>query len=355
MSDQLASFIADSRKAFSKALAAGRRDVPLLVVTHNDADGLSSAALLIRAFDRAGRAATVRILGRGENPWSEPVVSELRAVNTGGIIVADLGARSDVVRSDVPVVVMDHHVRVVGEPPEGTTLISGYGIEPTPSTSLIAWWCAHEIADVDDLLWLAAVGLVGDLGEKAAFDELHDARARFGATAIKETVALVNAPRRTARGDATPALRALLTAEGPKAIARGQAEGAEAMAAARAEVKRELEAARRVAPLFAGEVALIRLHSACQVHPLVAQSWRGRLRDRIVVAANSGYRPGWIHFAVRSATGQNLIRFLADHAPSGADAHQYGQGHEQATGGALRPEAWAEFLTRLGFEPRSAV
>ena len=127
------------------------------------------------------------------------------------------------------------------------TVISGFGVEPTPSSSLISWWCAAEIAPVDDLLWLAAVGLIGDLGEKAPFDELGEARARYGATALKAAVALVNAPRRASRSDATPALRALMAGDSPKAIAAGTGEGAAEMIAARAEVKSEMERAARPA------------------------------------------------------------------------------------------------------------
>ena len=122
----------------------------------------------------------------------------------------------------------------------------------------------------------------------------------------------------------------------------------EALVAAREEVKQAMAEARRAAPRFAGRVALIRLHSACQVHPLIAQAWRNRLKGHIVLAANTGYRAGRVHFAVRSATDENLIGFLRSHAPAGADEH-YGQGHEQATGGALSPAAWNEFVTGLGF------
>lgn len=114
-----------------------------------------------------------------------------------------------------------------------------------------------------------------------------------------------------------------------------------------------MDAAKRVPPLIVGDVALIRLDSACQIHPLIAQQWRGRLRDKIVIAANQGYRPGWVHFAARSATGRNLIDFLAVHRPANADG-RYGNGHAQATGGALRAADWNSFVTGLGL-PQAQV
>jgi single-stranded-DNA-specific exonuclease len=67
-----------------------------------------------------------------------------------------------------------------------------------------------------------------------------------------------------------------------------------------------------------------------------------------VLAANTGYRPGWVHFAARTASGRNLIQFLAERRPQGADEN-YGSGHVQATGGALRPDDWNQFVRELGF------
>jgi single-stranded-DNA-specific exonuclease len=73
-----------------------------------------------------------------------------------------------------------------------------------------------------------------------------------------------------------------------------------------------------------------------------------------VIAANTGYRSGWVHFSVRSAADVNLIDFLSKNAPASAD-EGYGGGHRQASGGALRPEAWNEFVGALGFGPEVQV
>ena len=99
---------------------------------------------------------------------------------------------------------------------------------------------------------------------------------------------------------------------------------------------------------FSGEVALIPMNSPCQIHPLIAQQWRTRLKGRIVIAANLGYVPGWVHFSARTSGGHDIIAFLAQHRPPGAD-ETYGHGHRAASGGALRPEDWRWFLRSLGF------
>ncbi len=327
---------------------AGR---PIVVACHFDADGLSAAAILIRALQACGRQAIPHVIGKGESPWDAETASRISAYQPGGLIVADLGTRPDPVLPGCPTLVIDHHVPT-GEPRDAVT-ITGHGLSPEPTTSLLAWWAICQLGTHDDLLWLAAIGLIGDMAEDAGFQELAEAQARWGKTALRDAVSLINAPRRTAAADAGPALRLLLTAGGPKEITKGGEPDALALHAAKAEVRAAMEIAKRAPPLVVGDVALLQLDSACQIHPLIAQQWRGRLRDKIVIAANRGYRPGWVHFAARSATGRDLVGFLADHRPPNADG-RYGNGHAQATGGALLVADWNSFIADLGI-PQAQV
>jgi single-stranded-DNA-specific exonuclease len=279
------------------------------------------------------------------------MAARIQALEPGLVIVTDLGIRPEPVLPGTPTVLIDHHVPQ--GLPERATVISGYGQDPTPSSSLLAYWCIETVAAADDLLWIAALGLMGDYGERAPFTELAEARGRYKAKVLREAISLINAPRRSSMGDAQPAFDLLLKASSPEDILSGEHPETALLQQARDEVKAELEAARRIPPRFAGPVALIEIHSRCQIHPLVAQSWAGRLRRQIVVAANTGFREGHVHFAVRSATGRNLIAFLQEHRRPGTEASSaYGQGHEQASGGALPLEGWAQFLTSLGFSDR---
>ncbi|WP_374944186.1 DHH family phosphoesterase [Sphingomonas sp.] len=334
-----------AREAFAGALATFDTARSVVVLGHFDADGLTATAILVRALRAAGRTAEAVIVGKGESPWDEAVGARLAAHAPGGLVVTDLGTRAEPVLRGCPTVVIDHHVPT-GDPQ--VTTISGNGLDPEPTSALLAWWAAHALGEVDDLLWLAAVGLIGDMGEGLGFPELTRAQERWGKTALRDATSLINAPRRTAAADSSPALRLLLRGDGPKVITKGDDDDARALVAAKAEVRAAMEVARRVGPKIAGDVALIPIDSPCQIHPLIAQQWRGRLGDKIVLAANVGYRPGWVHFAARSATGRDLITFLAEHRPPGADS-RYGNGHAQATGGALRHADWNRFVADLGF------
>lgn len=334
-----------AREGMARFLADVATDRPIVVASHFDADGLAAAAVLVRALRAAGRVAEPLIVGKAETPWDEAFATRLRALDPGGLIVADLGTRGEPVLAGTATLVIDHH-RPTGTPPDGVTL-SGHGLDPEPTSALIAWWAAGALGEQGDLQWLAALGLVGDMADEAGFPELAQAQARWGKTALRDATSLVNAPRRTAAADPGPALRLLLSVDGPKAISKGESEDAAALRAAKAEVRAAVDAAKRVGPKVVGDVALVLFSSPCQIHPLIAQQWRGRLRDKVVIAANAGYRPGWVHFAARSASGRDLLHFLAEHRPDGADG-RYGNGHAQATGGALPAALWNRFVDGLG-------
>jgi single-stranded-DNA-specific exonuclease len=175
-----------------------------------------------------------------------------------------------------------------------------------------------------------------------------EAARRYGITALRKAVSLVNAPRRTASGNAEPAFALLSRANGPKAVLDRTFPETAVLVAAQAEVRAALEVARKAPPRIVGPVAIVRLSSACQIHPLIAQTWSGRLKTPIVLAANMGYRPGWVHFAARSSSDIDLPAFLASVRPPGAD-EQYGKGHRSASGGALRADDWNIFIRTLGF------
>ena len=344
-------FIADARTRF----AAFADDLPgaPLVLSHDDADGLSSAAMLHRAFAGRGMAPGLRLVGRGENAWSDATAAEVERHDPPALVVADLGMRGRVLHPRMAVI--DHHVPT--GTPDGATVIHGYGLEPTPSTSVLAHWCSEGMLGegADDLLWLAAVGLIGDYGDKAPFDIVPRAKKRYGAGKLRELVSLVNAPRRSASGDARPALHLLLNADDPADALSGRHPEAQACQAAREEVQAALAEGRKQPPRFGsrykGDVAIVRLDSRCQIHPLIAQSWVGRLRGATVFAANFGFQPGMVSFSGRGRGDADLVSFLARHRPEGADPLLYGNGHRKAAGGALPGAAWNALMDDLGFGP----
>lgn len=352
----LADALPTARDAFRAWLAARDPGQRLVVYCHFDADGLAAGALFGRALPRLGfEHVEVVPSGRWENAFLSPEATErLAARDPAALVVTDLGVHESGVLDGVPTLYVDHH-RPEGLPPG--TIVSGYTWAPIPCSAWLAYDLLAAETDVDDLLWIAAVGVLSDLGDKAPWPRLAEAKKRYTAKWLKEAVVLTNAARRASTFDPETPLRLLMTGEGPKALSEGP--GSERLATYRKEVAAELAEARKAAPAFSETepFALVRLHSSCQVHPLIAQQWRGRLPRYAVIAANTGYRPGVVAFSARTARADLSLPEIfqaVDLGPAfAAYENDYGHGHDAASGGHLPPDAFDRLLDRLGF-PSSA-
>lgn len=333
--------------AFADRFRPGR---PVAVLCHSDCDGLAAGVILAKAFERTGHTVAVEITGKGGSAWGPDVAPRLSRHDPQALVVADLGCRIEPVLPGVPTAFVDHH-RPEGIAPH-SLLVTGYGLDPTPTSSQLSWECGKRIADGSDLDWVAAIGVISDLGDGSEL--IAEVRKRHKLTHLRDATALLNAARRSATGDARPAFDLLMKADGPKAVLSGEHPETEQLKERKAEVTAAFNAGKRAAPKVspASNVALIRVHSPCQIHPMIVQSWRTRLAKNIVMVANTGYVPGQVNFTVRSAVDVNLLDFLRDHAPPDPGPN-YGHGHDKATGGALQFDQWNLFITALGFGPEA--
>lgn len=336
-----------ARAAFRAFLDGLARDARVVVLHDSDADGVTAGVVLLRALERAGFADVARVApDRERNAWTEANRARVRALRPRALFVLDLGSSAEPVAAGVPTCLVDHH-RPEGVPP-GATLVSAYGWEPSPNTSLLVYELCRELAGVEDLEWVACVGTLSDLGERAPFELVARAKQRYKAKWLKEATALVNAARRASVYDPERAARALLAHAGPRELVESDSEDVEALRAARAEVNAAMNEAKRAAPVFSGRVALVRVNSPCQVHPLVAQVWRTRLPGYVVIAANEGYLPGRVNFSARSGGDLSALDLLRSVELEG-EGGSYGHGHDHASGGSLPFARWNQLLGRLGF------
>lgn len=293
------------------------------VVPHTDADGLAAGALVLRARGEPADAAV--LLERGETPFGEEA-----PLPPGSVAILDWGVRP-VAR---PGILVDHHAPAA-EPRPDQLVVSAYGERPEVSTAPLVRRLLPDTA-----AWLAAVGAFGDLGA-AAFALPECAGAPRGA--VRRLVPLVNAPRRVRGGPVREALALLIESESAAAALADPR--LRTLEEARRAWLTELDRVRRTPPRIAGEVAVIRLSSPAQVHPLVAAQWQRRLAPRLVLVANDGYLSGKVNFSVRGGTG-NLRTLLGDALPEATG--EFAHGHDRATGGSLTPDAFELLLARLG-------
>lgn len=347
-----AAFVEQLQHQFQAFAGRLSRGPTIAVLCHSDVDGIAAGAILTRALQQIGHTVAVEVTRKGEHAWSSSVRDRLAQSRPQALIVTDLGSRDQPVLEDVPTLFLDHH-RPEGIPPNAE-LLTGYGEDPTPTSGLMAYWCAEAIAEAGDLCWLAAISILSDVGDKAPFALLDEAKRRYKATPLRDATTLLNAPRRTASGDARPALHLLLTSNNPREIIRGNAPEVALIKQAKVEVNQAFAEAKKASPKFSGNVAAIRIHTPCQIHPLTAQIWRTRLPTYIVMGVNTGYLPGYVNFSARAPRSINLLDFLRANAPADA-GDAYGHGHDQASGGSLTYAAWNEFVERLGFGPELHV
>ena len=344
-----AEFLQEARGRFARFVSEAPGTIAVLC--HSDADGLAAGAIVTRALREVGREAVALTTGKGGSAWSEESKQALANAAAGAVIVCDLGLRSQPVVENLPTFFIDHH-RPAGLPPDAErNVATGYGLDPVPTSGLLALECAEGILPgaLGMLDWIAAISILSDIGDKSAFSMVAPAKKKYGAGILREAVPLLNAPRRTSTGDASEALALLISAGGPREITTGATPASAALAAAREEVNIAYNEAKKASPRFAGPAAAVRIHSPCQVHPLIAQIWRTRLPKFIVMGVNTGFRPGWVHFSCRCGKGTNLLDFLRANRPEGASDETYGQGHDQAGGGALPVAVWNRFARHLGF------
>ena len=335
--------------ADAEALAAAARFIdecsaPVVVASHNDADGLSSAVIVLRALKARGIAAEPMPSRRGEHVHRDSMRSRMAALAPRALIVVDMGTRPGSILPGVPTLVIDHHDATGGVPPDAL-IVNGYDREPVASSSVLAYLVCRHVPGLERSAWLGAFGAVADLGSAAPFASLLGIEAR--GTAWSKAVSLVNAARRAPEDDALTALRVLEAASGVQDIAAGRAPGADRLQAYSAAVQAEVSRCSRVAPKMLGDAALIRFSSAAQVHPIVATRWSRRLAPAVVIAANDGFLPGRVNFAMRNSSDLNLLQWLRDLPFTPAAGSEYANGHPRATGGSLSLEDFERFVEVL--------
>ncbi len=347
--------IAEAQAAFAAWIAARAGHERLVVFCHFDADGLAAGAVFGLALARLGFT-DVHVVpsGRGESAFSDEARERLAALKPAALIVTDLGVHAAGVLPGVPMLYVDHH-RPAGTPAGDVAVVSGYTWEPIPCSAWLAYELCRPLTDVADLDWVAAVGVISDLGEKAPWAPLPEIRKRYTARWLKEAVALTNAARRVPAFDVERPLALLMTMPDPRTLAEDV--NAAPLYAYRATVNAELQEARKAAPVFSatGPWALVKLDSASQIHPLIAQQWRGRLPKYAVIAANTGYVDG-VAFSARTSRDDLKLPALFQAVDLGPELNgTFGYGHDQASGGHLPAEAFDRLLDHLGFPPAAHV
>ncbi|KAI6898776.1 DHH family protein [Hortaea werneckii] len=349
---------AQIEKSRQMILDCAKSQSKTLIVPDKDADGLSAGAILRH---------TLMILGLPKNLIAVHLLTKGNTVHSEQQRQRMAEHRSEYVWSE--------HVSACHSPPVATSALLTYEI------------CKPLHPDVyERCAWLAIVGTYGDLGNQikweAPFPDMREILKRHSKKKLSDVVSAVNAPRRTATYDVKSAWDALCDTSEPGSIPKNPR-----LEAARQEVAAEVERCTHTAPKFSpdGKVAVFRIRSEAQVHPVIATRWAGHLSSNkleFVLVANEGYLPGKVNFSCRIARSArnrdppisiiDRLRYYAslneaqndsaDNADSGEAKRvpllervgdDFARGHVQASGGIVNAEEFEELmrLMQIGVKP----
>lgn len=365
------------------SVAAGKKT---LIVPDKDADGLTSGAILQKTLVLLGLDASLisaHLLQKGSNVHDESERAAMLSHNPEFIFVLDQGSRKSPPVIDKPhkTLVIDHHHALDDDFPEDSTHVTACNSPPVATSSLLTYLICRDLHDdvPKECDWLCIMGTHGDLGNtlkwEPPFPDMRDAFKKYTKKAINDAVSLINAPRRTASYDVPAAWAALTAAASPSDLLQSKA-----LLAARAEVNAEVERCTHTAPRFSADakIAVFRISSPAQVHPVIATRWAGHLQSaklEVVMVANEGYLPGRVNFSCRvprvaraREPPVNIIEVLkgiAERAPDGTLRGRLGEsfarGHKEASGGIVPVREFEELMAIMevgkkseGASPREA-
>ncbi|EGP88344.1 uncharacterized protein MYCGRDRAFT_109168 [Zymoseptoria tritici IPO323] len=291
-------------------LQSAKSDGNVLIVPDKDADGLSAGAILRHTLILLGLSKErihVHLLSKGTNIHSEDERQKMASCSPAFVFVVDQGSRSgpSIIDSPHTGLIVDHHHATEQDFPTESEHVTACLSPPVATSALLTYHLCEplhpDVASTTD--WLCVVGTHGDLGNtlkwEPPFPDMKPTMKKYSKKTLNDVVSLINAPRRTATFDVRSAWDALCETAEPASVLKNPR-----LLAARAEVNAEVERVTHTAPKFSpdGKIAVFRIKSQAQVHPVIATRWAGHLQSKaleIVLVANEDYTEGKVHFSCR--------------------------------------------------------
>jgi len=153
------------------------RNQKIRVISHLDADGICSCAILLRALQEDNRAHSISIVQQ----INEEVLTTLAKEDYTIYVFTDLGSgQLDLINTklkDKTVFILDHHELVDLEPSENITQVNPHlhgidgGVEI--SGAGVVFLFTHALNNKKDMAHIALVGAIGDIQEKEGFQKLN--------------------------------------------------------------------------------------------------------------------------------------------------------------------------------------
>lgn len=343
-----------------------------MIVPDKDADGLTSGAILRKTLILLGLDAELifcHLVQKGNTIHEESERAAMGAYEPAYVFVLDQGSRKSPPVIDKPhqALVIDHHHALSTDFPEAAMHVTACDSPPVATSSLLTYLICRELHDDVEIEcdWLCVMGTHGDLGNtlkwEPPFPDMTVTFKKYTKKVLNDAVSLINAPRRTASYNVRSAWDALTTTVSPSSLLNSRS-----LLAARAEANAEVERCTHTAPKFSadGKIAVFRIASEAQIHPVIATRWAGHLSSsklEVILVANEGYLPGMVNFSCRiprsaraRETPVNIIEVLKGVADKAADptlrqrlGDSFARGHREASGGIVPKKEFEELMEIL--------
>ncbi|MFN8607416.1 MAG: DHH family phosphoesterase [Vulcanimicrobiota bacterium] len=293
---------------------------PGLAVHDFDADGICAAALWKRRMEGPTQVISSRLhLPALRHPAQR-------------VYLLDLSCPQEGLPWSQPTAVIDHHP-LPARTPENCLVLH--------CSEHCSAWLAHDLfwAETEQHAWIAALGILSDLGDAVPCHLLQSQLEQWGLNPLRQITSLINSAHR-AGGDCDQALQALLSHDSPRQLLQSRQECVTYLRQCQRKVKKRLGQARQAPVVERGQLALVQFQCDCPIQSIIAQIWKSRLPERVVLAANLRSDRPEVQLSVRSRGHLNAVELLG----------RLGlvvRGHPQSAGAVLTPTQWEDFLKRF--------
>ncbi len=172
----------------------------IMVVSHLDADGLTSAAIILQTLKREGVIYNLRVVQTVDNK----VIEELKNISEKKIIFVDIGSgQLELVNSlkDKKILILDHHEPSVKTLEKNVLQLNPHDFSLDGSNEIsgagTTYFYSRMLNNNKDLAYLAIIGAIGDVQEHNGFIGLNkiilDDAVNSGKLKVKRGVKLFGA------------------------------------------------------------------------------------------------------------------------------------------------------------------
>lgn len=326
----------------------------VVIIFNNDADGVSSCALVEGLLRK--RIGKKSYLITQPMPTEKTLIRKIQTTIPTKLIFLDLAIdqQLDVVKKIgnlCDILVIDHHII-------NKNLNSKNTVHHNPriqipkiyqSTSYLAYKVCGEIEDISDMLWIAAVGMIGDYNLEDSKDIVEEIRKKYSINGklydsyLGRLADMIGSARAVREVSCEEMVDVFLSAKGPEDVIKN--DNGRKMLEAYKKIENETlsvlidfeSSSEKI-----GNLILYEIKSNYNLSSSISTRVSEKFKDKIIIIyENTGSR---IKISARSQKGGNVGKLLQE-AASGLKASA--GGHEAAAGATLKASDWGKFKENL--------